>query len=148
MRRPLASGGESMRSMPNRFLVMVVEDDEEMNALEREFLEIHGLRTVPAYDGRQAMDAFARRPCDAVLLDVMLPHKDGFETCRELRRQAGMKIPIVMLTALEGPDYCRKGAEAGADAYFTKPFDPDEVVRKLLELLDRDGDALPEGDQP
>jgi DNA-binding response OmpR family regulator len=134
-----------MRTLPNRFLVMVVEDDEEMNALEREFLEIHGLQTIPAYDGLQAMDAFARRPCDAVLLDVMLPQMDGFATCRELRRQAGLKIPIVILTALDGCDCCRKGAEAGADAYFTKPFDPDEVVRKLLELLDRDGEPFPDG---
>jgi len=128
-----------MQMVPNRFLVMVVEDDEEMNALEREFLEIHGLRTIPAYDGLQAVDAFARRPCDAILLDVMLPQKDGFETCRELRRQAGMKLPIVMLTALDGSEYCRQGVDAGADAYFTKPFDPDEVVRTLLDLLDRNG---------
>jgi len=125
--------------LPNqRFKVLVVEDDEEMNALQREFLEVHGLETFPAYDGCQALEACELEPIDAVLLDVMLPKKDGFETCRLLRLRAGKELPIVMLTALEGEEFFRRGTEAGANAYFTKPFDPVEVVEKILELLAQD----------
>lgn len=123
----------------SRYRVLVVEDDEEMNALEREFLEVHGLETLAAYDGIQAVDVCDSSGVDAVLLDVMLPERDGFETCRQLRERAGRGLPIVMLTALAGDDFTSRGVDAGADAYFTKPFDPDEVVETILQLLDRAG---------
>ncbi len=135
-----------MSRIPGRFVVLVVEDDEDMNALQREFLEVHGIETVPAYDGRQAMEVFDREAFDAVLLDVMLPEQDGFETCRQLRRRAGERLPIVMVTALTGEEYGRTGSEAGADAYFTKPFDPDAVVGKILQLLDDDDPAPTPGE--
>jgi two-component system response regulator CpxR len=139
--------------MEIRYRILVVEDDEEMNALEREFLEVYGLDTLAAYDGIQALDVCDSSGVDAVLLDVMLPEKDGFETCRQLRERAGRGLAIVMLTALAGEEFSRRGMEAGADAYFTKPFDPDEVAEKILQLLGRpgggaqiDGDHGSEGD--
>lgn len=131
--------------LDQRYLVLVVEDDEEMNALEREFLEVCGMDTVAAYSGTQAIDACDSRSVDAVLLDVMLPEKDGFETCRQIRERAGRALPIVMLTALDAEDYCRRGLDVGADAYFTKPFDPDAVTGKILELLRRNGRGLQAG---
>ena len=127
--------------MQRRFLILVVEDDEEMNSLERELLGVHGVDTCAAYSGKQALETCERLAVDAVLLDIMLPHKDGFEVCRELRRRVGARLPIVMLTALDGEDCRQRGFEAGADAYFTKPFDPFEVVEKLLELLNGSGGA-------
>jgi two-component system, OmpR family, phosphate regulon response regulator OmpR len=117
---------------------MVVEDDEEMNELERDLLGVYGLDSVPAYTGTQALEVFDR--CGAagvhgVLLDVMLPEMDGFETCKRLRTQAGLPLPIVLLTALDSEESRRRGFEVGADAYFCKPFDPDELAHKLHDLL-------------
>jgi DNA-binding response OmpR family regulator len=120
--------------MPDRPVVMVVEDDQEMNELERELLQAYGMDSVPAYTGAEALEVFRRCRPGAVLLDVMLPEMDGFETCRRLRAvEAG--VPIVMLTALDGDESRRRGFEVGANAYFCKPFDPDEVARKLTDLL-------------
>jgi DNA-binding response OmpR family regulator len=119
----------------SRLQVLVVEDDADMNSLQCELLEIHGLETVPVYDGEQAMEVCGNTRVDAVLLDVMLPRQDGFETCRQLRRRIGVGRPIILVTALEGEDCRRLGEEAGADAYFTKPFDPEEVIQKISQLL-------------
>jgi DNA-binding response OmpR family regulator len=121
--------------MQSRPVIMVVEDDMEMNELERDLLDVYGLDSVPAYTGTQALEVFDRCGADGVLLDVMLPELDGFETCKRLRRQAGDPLPIVLLTALDSEDSRRRGFEVGADAYFCKPFDPDELAHKLHDLL-------------
>jgi DNA-binding response OmpR family regulator len=115
---------------------MVVEDDVEINELQRELLAVHGLDAVPAYDGAEALNVCEESNADAVLLDIMLPEIDGFETCRRLRASGGT-MPIVMVTALDNDDCRRQGSAAGADAYFTKPFDPDEVIKTLCRLLDK-----------
>ena len=124
--------------MKSRPLVMVVEDDEEMNELERELLAVHGLDAVAAFTGTEALDVCERTDADAILLDIMLPELDGFETCRRLR-QRGRRVPIVMVTALDSDDCRRLGNEAGADAYFCKPFDPDEVINTLQRLIEGNG---------
>ena len=121
-----------------RPIVIVVEDDVEMNDLEREFLAVRGLDAVPAYSGAQALELFSQCKADAILLDVMLPEMDGFECCRRLRQAIDHSVPIVILTALDGEDCRRRGYQAGADAYFSKPFDPDEVVDTLCRLMHRD----------
>ena len=128
--------------MSDRPKVMVVEDDEEMNELQCELLGIHGLDTVPAYTGAQAVEMGGSCGADAVLLDVMLPEMDGFETCRRLRKIRGANLPIVMVTALDTDDCREQGLAAGADAYFTKPFNPDQIVSTLRDLLGR-GDPSP-----
>ena len=116
-------------------LVMVVEDDREMNALECELLEAHGMRSVSAYTGTEALIVADESGAEAVLLDVMLPELNGFETCQRLRSQIGLALPIVIITALDSDDCRQRGFEAGADAYFTKPFDPDEIVSTLQMLM-------------
>ena len=120
--------------------VMVVEDDVEMNQLQRELLEVHGINTVAAYDGLEALEVSERCHADAVLLDLMLPEMDGFETCRQLKiriEKDGRKLPIIMITALDSDDCRQRGLEAGADAYFTKPFDPDEVIATIRDLIEK-----------
>jgi DNA-binding response OmpR family regulator len=67
----------------------------------------------------------------------MLPEMDGFETCRRLRSSVGRHMPIVILTALDADDCRTLGFQAGADAYFSKPFNPDEVVETLLQLINK-----------
>jgi DNA-binding response OmpR family regulator len=119
------------------FRILVVEDDEEINELECDLLRAHGMEAVPALSGAEALETCGELDFDAIMLDIMLPRRDGFDTCKELRRKWGDKLSIVMITALDGDDCRRRGFEAGADAYFTKPFDPDEVVETLRGLLVR-----------
>ncbi len=119
---------------------MVVEDDEEMNELQCQLLAVHGLDAMAAYTGIEALEISGRRKADAVLLDLMLPEMDGFETCRRLRSREGRSLPIVIVTALDSEDCRKQGYEAGADAYFTKPFDPDEVVCTIQMLIEKSAD--------
>ncbi len=116
-------------------VVMVVEDDVEMNALECELLSVYGFRTMSAYTGREAIDLCRRNCPDAVLLDVMLPEMDGFETCVHLRRQPADGAAIVMISALAEADSREKGLASGADAYLTKPFDASQVISTLQSLI-------------
>ena len=125
--------------MNDRPTVVVVEDDVEMNALERELLDVHGLGAIPAYTGAEAVEASVRWEVHAILLDVMLPGMDGFEACRRVKSITKGSIPVVLVTALDSEECRRRGHEAGADAYFVKPFDPDEIVRTLRTLIARAG---------
>ena len=94
---------------------MVVEDDVEMNELQRELLAVHGLDTVAAYTGTEALEVCSHCKTDAVLLDIMLPEMDGFQCCELLKRRDGKKVPVVIVTALDSEDCRRRGFEAGAD---------------------------------
>ncbi len=130
---------ETRETVSETPLIMVVEDDMEMNELQCELLALHGMDSVPAYSGVKALELSEESSFNAILLDVMLPEMDGFETCRLLRqREAGRRVPIIMLTALDSDECRRMGFSSGADAYFTKPFDPDEVVSTLCSLMGRD----------
>jgi DNA-binding response OmpR family regulator len=122
-------------------IVMVVEDDVEMNQLERELLEVYGLDSIAAYTGTEALDIQSRCHTDAILLDIMLPEMDGFETCRRLRGMNSQRVPVIILSALDSEECRRRGFEVGADAYFAKPFDPDEVVQKINALIQANGHA-------
>jgi DNA-binding response OmpR family regulator len=124
-------------------VVVVVEDDVELNQLQRELLAVHGMDSLPAYSGTEALEICRRCRTDAVLLDLMLPEMDGFETCRNLRRLDDRRLPIVVITALDGEDCRRRGFEVGADAYFAKPFDPDEVIGTLRRLIGEAPSAAP-----
>ena len=114
-----------------------------MNELQRELLAVHGLQSVAAYTGTEALEISSRCHADAVLLDVMLPEMDGFETCRRLKSRNERNLPIVIVTALDSEDCRRRGFEAGADGYFVKPFDPDEIVATLRNLIDRSTTCQP-----
>ena len=123
--------------MPKRILIV---DDEPNIVLSLEFLmKKHGYEVETATDGEQALEAVNRQHPDLVLLDVMMPRKDGYQVCQILRedeRLADMRI--VMLTA-KGRDVEReKGLSLGADDYITKPFSTQDVVEKVGELLGRE----------
>lgn len=120
-------------------MVLVVEDDPEINELERQLLAASGLESVGVLAGDEALAAAERRDFAAVLLDLMLPGMDGFETCRRLQRIS--QAPIVILTALDSDECRQRGKACGASAYFTKPFDPDEVIGALWELISSRGSA-------
>ena len=120
-------------------MVMVVEDDKEMNELECELLQIHGMDSMSAYNGADAVEQAQQSHTDAVLLDIMLPEMDGFECCRQLRLLDGQDVPIIMITALDNDTTREEGFRAGASAFFTKPFDPNEIVNTLRVLLEEAG---------
>ncbi|MCP4375033.1 MAG: response regulator transcription factor [bacterium] len=121
--------------MPERPVVLVVEDDPEMNQLQCELLDVNGFDSQAAHTGSEALELYDQEPASAVLLDLMLPEIDGYETCRRLKSQGSHQLPVVMITALDSDDCRQKGLDAGADAYFTKPFDPDQIISTLTVLI-------------
>lgn len=125
-------------NLPNdRPLVLVVEDDVAMNELECELLALHGFRTAAAYTGTQAVQVCQSSGAQAVLLDIMLPEMDGYETCTHLRQRYDTRLPIIIVSTLSGDVSRQRGFASGADAYFSKPFDPEEVIATLHQLIDR-----------
>jgi DNA-binding response OmpR family regulator len=116
--------------------VLVVEDDERVAANVREGLERAGLDVDTAHDGDQALAAATAVDYDALVLDVMLPGKDGIHVSRALR-EAGKATPILMLTALDDVSERVAGLDAGADDYLAKPFAMVELVARVKALLRR-----------
>jgi two-component system, OmpR family, response regulator len=116
--------------------VLVVEDDVRMAAAIRRGLRFEGLVVDIAPDGAQALRRVAETDYDAVVLDVMLPEVDGFETCRRLRA-AGEWVPVLLLTAREAVEDRVRGLDGGADDYMTKPFSLAELSARLRALVRR-----------
>ena len=116
--------------------VLVVEDDAKMAAAIRRGLRFEGVVVDLAGGGEEAIRRVGATEYDAVLLDVMLPDIDGFETCRRLRRQ-GVWVPILMLTAPDAVEDRVRGLDTGADDYVTKPFSLAELLARLRALARR-----------
>ncbi len=115
--------------------VLVVEDDAKMVNLLRLYLEREGYGVVATYDGRAAIEAAERARPSLIILDLMLPHLDGVEVCRQIR--ATSEVPILMLTARVDEVDKLLGLSLGADDYVTKPFSPREVVARVKAILRR-----------
>ena len=115
--------------------ILIVEDDEEIAMLERDYLEIEGFQTEIISDGGAAEEAALTGAYDLILLDLMLPRRSGYEVCRRIRDQ--VDVPILMVTArTESVDKIR-GLGLGADDYIGKPFDPAELVARVKSHLSR-----------
>jgi two-component system, OmpR family, response regulator MtrA len=115
--------------------VLVVDDDTALAEMLGIVLRGEGFDTSFCADGAQALEAFRSSRPDLVLLDVMLPGKDGIEVCRQIRAESG--IPIVMLTAKTDTVDVVLGLESGADDYVVKPFKPKELVARVRARLCR-----------
>ncbi len=115
--------------------ILVVEDDERIRSSMRLALEEEGYDVVEAENGERAVELFTHEPADVVLIDLMLPGIDGFETCRSLRRQS--TVPIIMVTARSDTHDVVAGLEAGSDDYVTKPFVAKELAARIRALLRR-----------
>jgi two-component system alkaline phosphatase synthesis response regulator PhoP len=123
--------------------LLVVEDEAGIAfALEAD-LRAEGYDVVVATTGDEAMRTVGAGSVDLVLLDVMLPGKDGFEVCREMRR-SGVRAPIIMLTAKAQEAEKVMGLELGADDYITKPFSPRELRARVKAALRRAGSESPD----
>jgi two-component system alkaline phosphatase synthesis response regulator PhoP len=115
--------------------ILVVDDERNIVDLVRLYLEKEGYAVVTAADGDEALALHARHDPDLVILDLMLPKRDGFEVCREIRRRG--ETPIIMLTARSDDIDSIVGLELGADDYVTKPFNPRALVARVKAVLRR-----------
>ena len=129
---------------------LVVDDDQPIRHMLRTVLELEGWQVLEAEDGGQALAlAKAERP-HGIVLDVMMPVKDGFEVLSELRQtEHGRQMAVVMLTAKTHKSDILRGTRLGADHYVTKPFDPGHVIERLaFHALRRNPGARTEGELP
>ena len=118
--------------------ILVVDDESRMRKLVRDFLEKKGFVVMEAGDGEEAMDIFyEEKDIALILLDVMMPKMDGWEVCREIRKNS--KVPIIMLTARGDERDELLGFDLGVDEYISKPFSPKILVARVEAILRRTG---------
>lgn len=125
--------------------VLIVDDEKNICELIRLYVEKEGYKTVLAYDGEQAMFVFEAEKPDIILLDVMMPKKDGWQVCREIRAKSD--IPVIMLTAKGETIDKVLGLEFGADDYIVKPFEPKELIARIKAVLRRYNTVSRNGDK-
>ena len=120
----------------DRLKILVVDDESRMRKLVADFLTREGFVVLEAGDGLEALDIFYKEKDIAlILLDVMMPKMDGWETCREIRKNS--KVPIIMLTARADEKDELQGFELGVDEYISKPFSPKILVARVEAILRR-----------
>ena len=127
----------------DKLKILVVDDESRMRKLVKDFLVKAGYEILEAGDGEQAIDIFmANKDIALILLDVMMPKMDGFETCKEIRKYSD--VPIIMLTAKSDERDELAGFGLGVDEYITKPFSPKILVARVEAVLRRSGDVSQE----
>jgi len=115
--------------------ILIADDNKQIVSILEEYAKKDGFAVTKAYDGNEALEKALGASFDVILLDVMMPKKDGFEVCREIRKNS--VVPIIMITA-RGEDYERiMGLDNGADDYIVKPFSPSEVMARIRAILRR-----------
>ena len=125
--------------------ILVVDDDREVVRLMRAYLEQAGYEVLVAYDGETALHTLRRERPDLLLLDLMLPDRDGYDITRIVRADALLSaLPIIMLTARVDDTDKIVGLEMGADDYVTKPYNPREVVARVRARLRKVGGSRPQ----
>ena len=115
--------------------ILIVEDEETIADLERDYLELSGFEVEVANDGETGLEKALTDQFDLVILDLMLPGVDGFEICREVRQKKN--TPIIMVSAKKDDIDKIRGLGLGADDYMTKPFSPSELVARVKAHLAR-----------
>ena len=113
--------------------ILIVEDDDDISMIETTYLKSAGFQTLVLKEGSGVMDLLEETPCDLVLLDLMLPGKNGYEICQEIREK--YDIPILMVTARNESIDKIMGFNTGADDYISKPFDPMELTARVKANL-------------
>ncbi|MCL5262761.1 MAG: response regulator [Acidobacteria bacterium] len=125
--------------------ILIVDDEAHLRMLIQqalEDLEDEGAELVTASNGEEALDAIREHQPNLVVLDVMMPKKNGFDVCHTVKNEWGQTHTRIILLTAKGQEFDKqRGEEVGADLYMTKPFDPDMLVEKVRHLLDQTGDA-------
>lgn len=115
--------------------VAVIDDDREMIKLVEMILKPQGVDILAAYGGLTGYALVKREKPDVVLLDIMMPDIDGYEVCRKIKLDpVTSDIPVIFISARSGQQHIQQGLSLGAQGYLTKPFNPIELRRKVLEL--------------
>ena len=115
--------------------ILIADDNKQIVTILEGYAKKEGFAVQTAYDGREALQKATDSTFDIILLDVMMPHMDGFEVCREIRKKS--TVPIIMVTA-RGEDFERiMGLDNGADDYIVKPFSPGEIMARIRAILRR-----------
>ena len=109
--------------------ILIVEDEKNMQSIIAEYMQRGGHTCFTADDGVDALMILKNNPMDMMILDVMMPHLDGFSVCKLAREMSN--LPIIMLTAKNAEEDKLKGYEFGVDDYMTKPFSPSELVARV-----------------
>ena len=120
--------------------ILIVEDEKNMQEIIAEYMRRGGHTCFTADDGMDALMVLKNHPMDLMILDIMMPHPDGFSVCKMAREMSS--IPIIMLTAKSNEDDKLKGYDLGADDYMTKPFSPKVLLAKTNALLRRSSALL------
>ncbi len=116
--------------------ILVVDDEVPVATVIKANLEIEGYEVETAYDGNEGLQKARQFKPDLILLDVMMPEKDGWTVLQEIRQDPELKeTPVVMLTALSQATDIARGWESGVDCYLTKPFDPLEMIEICKRIL-------------
>ncbi len=118
-----------------QFRILVVDDEPRILNFLKIKLETSGYKVIVATNGQEALEALSPEQPDMVVLDVMMPGLDGFETLQQIR--AASAVPVIILSAREGSDDKVKGLQLGADDYLAKPFSPDELVARIESVRRR-----------
>ncbi len=116
--------------------ILVVDDAPEIGMLMEDILEPHGYEVDSAPDASAAMEKIRKSLPDLILLDIMMPGKDGYQFCAELKSTAFQNIPVIMVTVKRDRSDVERGFKVGASDYITKPFDPDDLVVRIKNILD------------
>lgn len=116
--------------------ILLVEDDPNFGTVLKDYLTMSGFEVTLAKNGVEGFEKFRKDPYDLCILDVMMPHKDGFTLAREIREKSD-KIPIIFLTARTMREDVIKGYKAGADDYLNKPFDSEVLLMKIRAMIHR-----------
>ncbi len=116
--------------------ILVVDDEPAIARLMKMSLSVEGYEVRTANSGFEALEQVEARRPDLIVLDIMMPGMTGYEVCGELKKHPQNKgIKVVFLTALGNPGDAQRGFAAGGDDYIIKPFDPDELLDKVKEIL-------------
>jgi two-component system KDP operon response regulator KdpE len=124
-------------------LILVVDDEPPIVRLVKAKLQLDGFAVVTTGRGEDALPIIERDRPDLVILDLMMPGMDGFETLRHIRQRS--RVPVIFLTARAGDVDKLRGLQSGADDYITKPFNPDELAARVTAVLRRTEGAAPAG---
>lgn len=128
--------GSSRGAGRTRPLVLIVDDDADLRELLRTNLESEGYLVREAASAQEGLEALDEEPPDLILLDVMMPHVDGWEMLRRVRERHGVEaIPVVMFSGKIAEDEAAAAQEAGAQAFIGKPFDPEQLLASTKQLL-------------
>lgn len=114
--------------------ILIVEDENILREIMKDYLLEEGYRVIEATDGKQALSLFQENEVDLIFLDIMLPELDGWSVCRRIRKTSN--VPIIILTARSDEDDTLLGFELGADDYITKPYSPPILLARAKRLLE------------